>query len=264
MITGDPASNAEQQDQPRSTNIWRSFGSLTRNTMADFRSYARHHVFLPSFTGAILYLTVLSFSGQMVTWLLSRGYDSAQIAVARTFSVAFEMLATWVAPWVMGRIGVVRAGLWFASWQVSCLAAGMAIFWKVYNHPFISASGLVGGTILSRVGLRGFDLCVQIIVQEVRTSRQLPTLLRPSYRSSFNIQTVANEKLLFQGVEAEARGSFSTTEAAWQNLFDMCSYICTIVFSKPDQFEWPALISTVAVGAAGLLYALYCRMERDN
>ncbi|BCS21095.1 uncharacterized protein APUU_21527A, partial [Aspergillus puulaauensis] len=66
------------------------------------------------------------------------------------------------------------------------------------------------------------------------------------------------------GVEAEARGSFSTTEAAWQNVFEIGSYICTIVFSRPDQFGWPALISTLAVGVAGLLYALFWRMQRDN
>lgn len=79
----------------------------------------------------------------------------------------FEVLATWVAPWLMGRIGPVRAGLWLASWQIACLAAGMAIFLKFTSHPIISASGIVGGTILSRLGLRGFDLCAQIIVQEV-------------------------------------------------------------------------------------------------
>lgn len=144
--------------------------------MADFRSYSRHHLFLPSFTGAILYLTVLSFSGQMVTWLLSTGYDSAQIALARTFSVAFEMLATWVAPWLMGRIGPIRAGLWFASWQITCLASGMAIFWKLSAYPLISASALVGGTILSRVGLWGFDLCVQIMVQEVSSLKFFSSL----------------------------------------------------------------------------------------
>lgn len=103
----------------------------------------------------------------MVTWLLSTGYDSTQVAVARTLAVAFEVLATWVAPWLMGRIGPTRAGLWLASWQISCLAGGFAIFWCFTSQPFLSSSGLVGGVILSRLGLRGFDLCAQILVQEV-------------------------------------------------------------------------------------------------
>ncbi|KAJ5485110.1 hypothetical protein N7539_005098 [Penicillium diatomitis] len=209
-------------------SIRKSFGQ----SMKDITSYFNHHLFLPSFASALLYLTVLSFSGQMVTWLLSTGFDSTQVAVARTVAVAFEMLATWVAPFLMGRIGTVRAGLWLATWQIICLAGGFAIFWRFANRPTVSASGLVGGTILSRLGLRGFDLCAQILVQE--------------------------------GIEAGERGSFSSTEAAWQNLFEICSYISTIIFSRPDQFEWPALISIIAVTLAGIFYALYVRTQRGH
>ena len=56
----------------------------------------------------------------------------------------------------------------------------MVIFWACADDwPIVSASGLVGGTILSRLGLRGFDLCVQLIVQEVS-----PRLLQASSLSS--------------------------------------------------------------------------------
>lgn len=140
---------------------------MTRKSFGDFRSYFHHRMFLPSFAGALLYLTVLSFAGQMVTWLLAEGYDSTQISVARTLSVMLEMLATWVAPWLMGKVGPIRAGIWLANWQIACLIGGTVIFWRSSGSPFVSASGLVGSTILSRVGLRGFDLCVQIIIQEV-------------------------------------------------------------------------------------------------
>jgi iron-regulated transporter 1 len=110
---------------------------------------------------------VLSFAGQMVTYLLSAGYTATQVGIARTLSVVFEVLATWVAPWLMGLIGPVRAGLWLSSWQVTTLASGTSLFWIFDGNPVIAASALVGGTIFSRLGLRGFDLCVQIIVQEV-------------------------------------------------------------------------------------------------
>jgi iron-regulated transporter 1 len=150
------------------TEIWGLCRDLIHRAVQDFAAYFRHRVFLPSFAGALLYLTVLSFSGQMITWLLSAGYDSTAIATTRTLSVGFEILATWVAPWLMGRIGTTRAGLWLACWQIACLVGGMSVFWRFPENPFISASGLVGGTILSRIGLRGFDLCTQILVQEVR------------------------------------------------------------------------------------------------
>ena len=107
----------------------------------------------------------------MVTYLLSAGFSATNIGLARTLSVIFEVLATWFAPWLMGKIGPVRAGLWLASWQITCLVTGTTVFWTLVQRPSVSAVGLVSGTILSRLGLRGFDLCIQIIIQEVSFSR---------------------------------------------------------------------------------------------
>jgi iron-regulated transporter 1 len=53
-------------------------------------------------------------------------------------------------------------------------------------------------------------------------------------------------------------------EAAWQNAFEICSYISTIVMSRPDQFKWPTLLSVLAVVAAGLLYALFFYLRRGH
>lgn len=146
---------------------WHQIHHVFRRTRRDFALYIRHEAFLASFSGSLLYFTVLSFSGQMVTYLLSTGYSPAQIGVARTVSVAFEISATWIAPCLMSVIGPVRAGLWFSSLQLNMLIAGLTVFWVFIDQPLLSASGLVGGTILSRVGLWGFDLCTQVIVQEV-------------------------------------------------------------------------------------------------
>lgn len=156
---------AEQEN--RFAHNWRHIQNVIQKSMQEFGFYFNHRAFLPSFAGALLYFTVLSFAGQMVTYLLSAGYNATNIGIARTLSVGFEILATWFAPWLMGSIGPIRAGIWLASWQMVCLVAATAVFWLLSNQPTISASTLVGGTILSRVGLRGFDLCTQIIIQEV-------------------------------------------------------------------------------------------------
>lgn len=156
---------------------WKRLSVIIRKATHDFSLYFKHRAFLPSMAGAVLYFTVLSFGGQMVTYLLSAGYTSMQIGIARTFGVIFEVLATWAAPWLMGRIGAIRAGLWMSNWQVIMLAVGVSVFWTFdATNPFISASGLVGGTVFSRLGLRGFDLCVQFIVQEVRLSIWAPII----------------------------------------------------------------------------------------
>ncbi|KAM0332310.1 hypothetical protein ACHAQA_002586 [Verticillium albo-atrum] len=222
-----------RESESRYVHCRKYIKDMAKQSVADFGLYFHHRAFLPSIAGALLYLTVLSFAGQMVTYLLATGFYAAIITVARTLGVAIEVLATWVAPWLMGRIGPVRAGLWMSTWQVTMLVAGIAVFWRFQvDRPFVSTLGLVGGTILSRLGLRGFDMCTQIIVQE--------------------------------DVEPESRGVFSTVEAAWQNAFELLSYVATIVFSRPDQFKWPSLISVVAVASASAIYTVFVYRKRGH
>lgn len=65
-------------------------------------------------------------------------------------------------------------------------------------------------------------------------------------------------------VEAEARGSFSSTEASLQNLFELVAYATTIVWARPDQFRYPVLVSTVAILVASGLYASFVRRRRGH
>lgn len=162
-----PSAEPTEQDQmvPRVQNRW-SVKKAISKPWRGIRFYFRHSAFRPSFACALLYFTVLSFSGQMVTYLLSVGYTSFHIAAARTGSVIFELSATWIAPLVMSKIGPVRAGIWFLSWQSLSLAGAGAVFWGI-KPGILAATGLVIGTILSRIGLWGFDLSSQIIVQDV-------------------------------------------------------------------------------------------------
>lgn len=128
--------------------------------------YYKHPVFLPSFALSLLYLTVLDFQGLLVTYLILAGYNSFHIALVRTLSVIFELSATWIAPRAMKRMDPARAGMWFISWHMLWLGAAVSFFWAE-RVPIIAASGLVAGSILSRIGLWGYDLCAQFIIQEV-------------------------------------------------------------------------------------------------
>jgi iron-regulated transporter 1 len=198
--------------------------------------YFRHPAFLPSISLSLLYFTVLSFSGQMITFLLAVGYTSIYVGVARTISTIFELSATWIAPRIQKRIGAVRGGIWFLSWQMVWLAGALSWFFAgsegLARTGVFAASGLVGGVILSRIGLWGFDLCAQSIVQEE--------------------------------VDEDSRGAFSTVEASFQNLFELLSYVSTIAFARPDQFQWPVVISVGAVYVAGGLYAVFVRKRRGH
>jgi solute carrier family 40 (iron-regulated transporter), member 1 len=139
------------------------------NLLQILKEYFRHPALLPSLSLSLLYLTVLSFSGQMVTYLLSSGYTSTSIGYIRSVSVVVEISATWLTPMVMNKLGQIRAGIWFLSWQTICLTVAVGLL-LIERTPVWAASYLVVGVIASRIGLWGFDLCAQIIIQEVRVS----------------------------------------------------------------------------------------------
>ena len=211
----------------------RPSGFLVRakDALSSTLTYFRHSAFLPSFSLSLLYLTVLSFNGQLITYLLAKGVKSNVIGLLRGVSALFEISATWIAPGVIQRIGPVRSGIWFINWEICCVALACLFFWLDLN-PTLAAVGTISAVIASRIGLWGFDLSAQIIVQEE--------------------------------VESELRGTFSSQEFAFQNIFEMLSFASTIAFARPAQFKYPATISAGAVGVAGVLYAAFVRARRGH
>lgn len=164
-------------DSSRTSPLWQDaslFGRLSgicilqmQGIWVSMTEYMNHPVFSPSLALSMTYLTVLSFTGQMVSYLVAVGLTSSQIGLLRTLSTALEVSATWLAPLAMNKVGPLRAGLWSITWQMACTAVAVSAIWLMPS-PSIGNLGLVAGVILSRVGLWSFDLCVQIIVQEVR------------------------------------------------------------------------------------------------
>ncbi|ROV87129.1 hypothetical protein VSDG_09994 [Cytospora chrysosperma] len=134
--------------------------------------YFKHPAFLASFSLSLLYFTVLSFSGQMITYLLAVGYTSQFVGVARVVASIFEISATWIVPYLTRKIGVVRAGIWSLTWQMACLTGALGWYFSGYGGmgkgTITSATGLAVGVALSRIGLWGFDLCAQNIIQDAR------------------------------------------------------------------------------------------------
>lgn len=140
--------------------------SGTRQIFRSCISYIQHPAFLPSFSLSLLYLTVLTFGGQMVTYLLSLGFTSISIGLLRTISTVFELSSTWLAPKAMHKIGAIRCGIWFLNWQIAWVVLAVLMLWVDIPRQY-AVVGLLAGTIASRVGLWGFDLSAQVIVQEV-------------------------------------------------------------------------------------------------
>ena len=83
---------------------------------------------------------------------------------------------------------------------------------------------------------------------------------RESQSSSLNFDC----SLPVQSVQTENRGAFSSVEAACQNFFEIVSFLSTIIFSNPERFRWPSLMSIVAVAIASILYTTFLRLERGH
>lgn len=67
-----------------------------------------------------------------------------------------------------------------------------------------------------------------------------------------------------QNVDENSRARFSATEMALQSVFEMFSFASTIVFSSPEQFQYPVMISNGAVALAAICFAAYVRNERGH
>ena len=168
----------------------------------------------------------------MITYLLSTGFTSIQISLVRMIGVAIELSATWAAPTLMQRIGAVRSGLWLINWQLGCIVAAVAVFQVYSSDTRVAGVGLIVGVLTSRVGLWGFDLCVQYLVQET--------------------------------ISPGSRGRYSATEMALQNLFELLSFATTMAFARPDQFRYPVLMSAGAVMVASLCFTTYVKRNRGH
>lgn len=217
------------------------------------RLYFGHPAVIPSFSLSLLYLTVLSFSGQMLTYLLASNINLWQVGIIRGASTIFELSATWIAPRLMKRIGIIRSGLWSIAWQMTWLAGGASWFFYYYGLGYPStnlrpAAGLAFAVALSRVGLWCFDLSMQNIVQDVRST----TI------------TYSSVLTFMQEVQGDCRGTFSAMETAFQNVFDLLAWGLTTIWSKPNDFQWPVIISVAAVYVAGGLYASFLRRRRGH
>jgi iron-regulated transporter 1 len=170
------------------------------------------------------------------------GFSTPLIAGLRAIAIIVGLAATFAAPRLIRAIGPVRAGLWSLSWQTVILApAVVASFIPVSRS--MQGGLLVGFVSVSRLGLWGFDLCEQLLVQQVQS-----------------LLTLSDA----EEIETSIRGEFSTTESALQSVFDLCQYLSTIVFSTPDMFKVPVTMSFVSVASALAVYAIFVRKRRGH
>ena len=161
-LLGRPTDDASDMEMPQARL------SLIRKALQPWKEYIQNPAFLASFSLSLLYLTVLSTGTQMATYLLTLGFSPIHVSFMRLAAVVLELFATCAAPILTKKIGPVRSGLWFINEQLICVAAAVALFMSLPGGTKAAGAALIAGVTISRIGLWGFDLCVQFLVQEVR------------------------------------------------------------------------------------------------
>ncbi|VUC30670.1 unnamed protein product [Clonostachys rosea] len=209
-----------------------SRGRWLSNAIQPWQEYAMSPAFFASFSNAVLYWTVLFFGGQTITYLLTTGFTSFEVASLRVASTIAETLGTVISPPIMKKLGPGPAGVCFMVWQLLCIGvfAGQILAADVATKG--SGILLAIGITLKRIGLCGSDLAIQFIVQET--------------------------------VPASSRAQFSSTEMACQNLFELFSYCTTTIYSRAEEFKYPVFISYGGIIASTVFFCAYVWQNRRN
>jgi iron-regulated transporter 1 len=171
---------------------------------------------------SLLYFNVLSFSGMMTAYLVSRGMPFGRIGTWRGISSAVGLLGTFCYHWSAKKFQLEFTGLWSIIFEFACLSV-------TFGSIFVSDDGLsltllITGVLPSRIGLWVYDIAMTQMMQE---------FVAPPFR-----------------------GSVGGTQNSMNAVCELLPYLLGMIFSKPSQFHVFIVGGYVAVAIAMVLYII--------
>lgn len=188
-------------------------------------AYMQHRVFFASLAYSMLYISVLSFGGIMISFLKLIGIDDVWLAVGRGIGAGVGVSATYAAPIIISGMGLVNAGLLSIWLQVLCVMPTFfaLLFLDFYSQTF--AVLIFASLASSRFGLWAFDIMETQIMQD---------------------HVANNERGLINGVQD-----------SFMNMGYLLGFVITMVFSSASQFAYPGCISFASIFLAAIIYSYY-------
>lgn len=197
-----------------------------------FMEYVRHRIFPASLAISLLYLTVLSFGGIMISYLKMVGYTDWSLGILRAVAGIAGLASTWILPYLSTKIGIIRSGIWALWFESITLVPVVLSLTAAFSGTTLGSFMLFGGMCVSRVGLWVFDIAETILLQQLVDPSQL--------------------------------GSISGWQHSLCNVFDLSQYILTAIVSDPNDFVIPAMVSLGAVVCASISYTYFVKKERGH
>lgn len=189
--------------------------SICKNFKAGWDLYRHHPLFLLMVANSCLWLSALSPHGVLLTAFLKDGwsYTEASVGIFRSLGAAVGVLATYVFPLVIARLGFYRGALSFISMQFVTLFVSLIFFLE--GSP-LSQLMFLGLMLVSRIGMYGF------------------TLGEVQFRQ--------------ENIEESVRGRINGVAKAMNGLFNLGIFMLAAFLPQMVDFKYLVLLSVASIG----------------
>lgn len=207
--------------------------ALCVRTVSPLLLYARQPAAPVMLALALLYFTVLSFHGVMTAYLQAEGSSDLVISLFRGAGALFGLLSTAIFPFAAPRLSLPALAAGSVLFQLAFITLGAV---PLVLGALPSRDSLLyvfqGGTAVSRLGLWLADLAITQLIQETSAAAEL--------------------------------GAVQGTQRSVCAVFELLSYVATLVFAQPAQFPILMLGSLGAVALSAAICAHYAWAQRGK
>ncbi|KAL1918899.1 uncharacterized protein VTP21DRAFT_2280 [Calcarisporiella thermophila] len=186
----------------------------------------------PALAFGLINLNALTVNGPMLAFMKNKLHTSGpQLAVLRGTSVLAGMLSTFFVPRLVKRIGLACTGLISLIFEANMLLVVLGSFMvEDYMQVDLVRTFMMGGVIISRMGVWGFELVQMQLSQEM--------------------------------IENQQAGLINCQQSVLVNIFELNHYVLTIIWRRPEEFIIPAFIGWLGIVAACGIYARFYYQTR--
>ncbi|KAK6352968.1 hypothetical protein TWF696_004958 [Orbilia brochopaga] len=268
--------------EPDSSQDETSIATRMRRKFSGLVSFCHSAVFLPTISISLLYLSVLTFSSPMITFLLNSGFSLPVVTIARLFSSTLEVSATAIMPWGVKTLKNRPVKQWRHEYELEEQVG----FLDESEERFSRNPMNVDKGEVERVGLWAvWWMTLTLLPAVYGVSGLIATPNTPSSKliglpnPSFSLPLLLGVALSRIGLwtydlvysqlqqtlpPPELRGEFTGIEQSFVSVCELLQWTLTAFMSRPQDFKTLAGVSWVAVlGAAGC-YAWFIRQRRGH